>query len=37
MSTIKYANRARNIQNQAEIVEVEAGWQDVEQCVVDLT
>ncbi|GAA5911113.1 uncharacterized protein JCM6883_004273 [Sporobolomyces salmoneus] len=30
LSTLKYANRARNIKNRAEINEVEVGWDDVE-------
>ena len=30
LSTLKYANRARNIKNRAEINEVEVGWDDVD-------
>lgn len=30
LSTVKYANRARNIKNRAEINEVEVGWDDVD-------
>lgn len=30
ISTVKYANRARNIKNRAEINEVEVGWDDVD-------
>ncbi|GAA6004770.1 hypothetical protein JCM10207_001008 [Rhodosporidiobolus poonsookiae] len=30
LSTLKYANRARNIKNKAEINESEAGWDDIE-------
>ncbi|BGP05895.1 hypothetical protein JCM10049v2_001714 [Rhodotorula toruloides] len=30
LSTLKYANRARNIKNRAEINETEAGWDDLE-------
>ncbi|CAG8612670.1 3497_t:CDS:2, partial [Ambispora leptoticha] len=30
VNTIKYANRARNIKNQARVNEEESGWQDVE-------
>ncbi|KAK4053820.1 hypothetical protein OIV83_001476 [Microbotryomycetes sp. JL201] len=30
LSTVKYANRARNIKNRAEINEMEVGWDDVE-------
>ncbi|GAA6019601.1 hypothetical protein JCM11491_002819 [Sporobolomyces phaffii] len=30
LSTLKYANRARNIKNRAEINQVEVGWDDVE-------
>ncbi|GAA5822763.1 hypothetical protein JCM11251_004368 [Rhodosporidiobolus azoricus] len=30
LSTLKYANRARNIKNRAEINEVEAGWDNIE-------
>ncbi|KDE06529.1 hypothetical protein MVLG_03178 [Microbotryum lychnidis-dioicae p1A1 Lamole] len=30
LSTVKYANRARNIKNRAEVHEIEAGWEDVE-------
>ncbi|KAK4058826.1 hypothetical protein OIO90_000272 [Microbotryomycetes sp. JL221] len=30
LSTVKYANRARNIKNRAEVNEVEVGWDDVE-------
>ncbi|GAA5894695.1 hypothetical protein JCM6882_006660 [Rhodosporidiobolus microsporus] len=30
LSTLKYANRARNIKNRAEINEVEAGWDDID-------
>lgn len=30
ISTVKYANRARNIKNRAEINEIEVGWDDVE-------
>ena len=30
LSTLNYANRARNIQNRAQLNEVEVGWEDVE-------
>ncbi|BGP13736.1 hypothetical protein JCM10213_009049 [Rhodosporidiobolus nylandii] len=30
MSTLQYANRARNIRNHAQVNEVEAGWDDVD-------
>ncbi|BGP22679.1 hypothetical protein JCM10295v2_001570 [Rhodotorula toruloides] len=30
LSTLKYANRARNIKNRAEINEIEAGWDEIE-------
>lgn len=30
LSTVKYANRARNIKNRAEVNEVEVGWDDVD-------
>ncbi|GJN88660.1 hypothetical protein Rhopal_001626-T1 [Rhodotorula paludigena] len=30
LNTLRYANRARNIKNRAEINEVEAGWDDVD-------
>ncbi|SCZ97432.1 BZ3500_MvSof-1268-A1-R1_Chr4-2g07210 [Microbotryum saponariae] len=30
LSTVKYANRARNIKNRAEVHEIEAGWEDIE-------
>ncbi|KAH8921467.1 kinesin-domain-containing protein [Atractiella rhizophila] len=30
LNTLKYANRARNIKNRAEVNEVEVGWEDVE-------
>ncbi|SCV69289.1 BQ2448_2309 [Microbotryum intermedium] len=30
LSTVKYANRARNIKNRAEVNQIEAGWDDVE-------
>ncbi|GAA5932975.1 uncharacterized protein JCM15063_002258 [Sporobolomyces koalae] len=30
LSTLKYANRARNIKNRAEVNEVEVGWDDVD-------
>ncbi|EGG05370.1 uncharacterized protein MELLADRAFT_78111 [Melampsora larici-populina 98AG31] len=30
LNTVKYANRARNIKNRAEVNAIEAGWEDVE-------
>ena len=30
INTLKYANRARNIKNKAEVNQVEAGWEDIE-------
>ncbi|GAA99932.1 hypothetical protein E5Q_06635 [Mixia osmundae IAM 14324] len=30
LNTLKYANRARNIKNKAELNEIEEGWEDVE-------
>ena len=37
LSTIKYANRARNIKNRAEVNQQEAGWDDIQHLQAALT